>query len=513
LWRQKMVTKNIVRHTGDNRISDYVNAKSAGLEAEHITNVDYTHIETVVERVNGDMAGIVRAVRLSMQAAGAGLFYYLFPNVMLPLAIIICLYIHDRVTRKQIETVIFLSRDGYWLHEVYKIMYPSAPCMYKYFSRLLLKNPDSADAFVNEINGIPGSKLLVDLQGSGKTINTVLDRLEAAYYMLAVATGTAYMSKPNTFYMTDVSGRLNDVGRDVYIHYIEDIFTAPHGSIGGAREVLAAEYDISILKPYMEGLNIFKTYMGWYKDYAGAGSGSADCIKALDEILFQADPSISSIYKLVQHITSHEEKYNGFALTYYSQENQDKFYIERVAKFKCNGVFVDIGAGDGIKNNNTYFLEKNLNWSGLVVEYNPVLAESLRAHRHVAVCSKVIYGGTEKKVDVVVAAAGVGNQMPNYYELSTRLSVETINVNEMFQMYNLTIIDYLSVRGARGRVSARDELDIFNEIDFSRVSIKFICVTHGGSNLEYEMRIMKLLKSKGYVVATRHSWGDTYYLT
>jgi hypothetical protein len=82
----------------------------------------------------------------------------------------------------------------------------------------------------------------------------------------------------------------------------------------------------------------------------------------------------------------------------------------------------------------------------------------------------------------------------------------------MFQMYNLPVIDYLSIRNARGRVSARDELDIFNEIDFTRTVIKFICVTHGGSNLEYETRIMKLLNSKGYVVAAREPWGDMYYL-
>ena len=40
---------------------------------------------------------------------------------------------------------------------------------------------------------------------------------------------------------------------------------------------------------------------------------------------------------------------------YYSQDNQDKFLEENIFKGFENGIFVDVGAWDGIEINNTYF--------------------------------------------------------------------------------------------------------------------------------------------------------------
>ena len=40
---------------------------------------------------------------------------------------------------------------------------------------------------------------------------------------------------------------------------------------------------------------------------------------------------------------------------YYSQYGQDKFLTEFLFKNKKNGIFVDIGANDGISFSNSYF--------------------------------------------------------------------------------------------------------------------------------------------------------------
>ena len=47
---------------------------------------------------------------------------------------------------------------------------------------------------------------------------------------------------------------------------------------------------------------------------------------------------------------------------YYSQFKQDNYLNNNFFKDKRDGIFVDIGAHDGIKLNNTYFFEKELNW-------------------------------------------------------------------------------------------------------------------------------------------------------
>jgi len=56
-------------------------------------------------------------------------------------------------------------------------------------------------------------------------------------------------------------------------------------------------------------------------------------------------------------------------LTSFSQSNQDLF-VSRIMKQKQNGYFLEIGSNHPITHNNTYKLENEYNWSGLMVEYD-----------------------------------------------------------------------------------------------------------------------------------------------
>jgi hypothetical protein len=48
--------------------------------------------------------------------------------------------------------------------------------------------------------------------------------------------------------------------------------------------------------------------------------------------------------------------------------------------YPLNGVFVDVGASDGIYGNNTYFFEK-IGWRGLCIDADPSHYTSLQANR------------------------------------------------------------------------------------------------------------------------------------
>ena len=65
---------------------------------------------------------------------------------------------------------------------------------------------------------------------------------------------------------------------------------------------------------------------------------------------------------------------------YFSQACQDKFILN-ILKFKQNGFFLEIGSSEPIAINNTYTLEKNYNWKGIMVEYNPSHLKSYMLHR------------------------------------------------------------------------------------------------------------------------------------
>ena len=53
---------------------------------------------------------------------------------------------------------------------------------------------------------------------------------------------------------------------------------------------------------------------------------------------------------------------------YNSQENQDKYLEENIFNGYKNGVFVDVGAHDGVSINNTLYFEKYNQWKGINIE-------------------------------------------------------------------------------------------------------------------------------------------------
>jgi len=53
----------------------------------------------------------------------------------------------------------------------------------------------------------------------------------------------------------------------------------------------------------------------------------------------------------------------------YGQAEQDKFVLN-ILKNKQNGYFLEIGSNHPVNINNSYLLETQYNWKGIMVEYN-----------------------------------------------------------------------------------------------------------------------------------------------
>ena len=66
--------------------------------------------------------------------------------------------------------------------------------------------------------------------------------------------------------------------------------------------------------------------------------------------------------------------------SYYGQVAQDLFVIHMLKK-KKNGYFIEIGSNDPINCNNTYKLEKEYGWRGIMVEYESYFLPSYYEHR------------------------------------------------------------------------------------------------------------------------------------
>ena len=67
---------------------------------------------------------------------------------------------------------------------------------------------------------------------------------------------------------------------------------------------------------------------------------------------------------------------------YFSQDKQDAF-VDNYFKQKRNGVFLEVGAADGLVYSNTLFFERSRSWTGLLIEPNKEFFETLaKLHRN-----------------------------------------------------------------------------------------------------------------------------------
>jgi len=84
-------------------------------------------------------------------------------------------------------------------------------------------------------------------------------------------------------------------------------------------------------------------------------------------------------------------------MSYHSQYKQDEILNEGLFKNKQNGIFVDIGVSDVITRSNSYFFEKNLNWTGMCIEPNPNSYKKLIQNRKCICVQGCAWNKTEKK--------------------------------------------------------------------------------------------------------------------
>jgi len=123
---------------------------------------------------------------------------------------------------------------------------------------------------------------------------------------------------------------------------------------------------------------------------------------------------------------------------YYSQAGQDKWVAE-FFNSKRNGYFLDIGAFDGVYYSNSYYLEKKLGWTGLLIEADPIYYKKLLKCR------------TAKSINIAVSDK-VGESLFLSSSVSGKIdekgdvTVKTDTLVNIFKQNNVpNVIDYMSL--------------------------------------------------------------------
>jgi FkbM family methyltransferase len=206
-------------------------------------------------------------------------------------------------------------------------------------------------------------------------------------------------------------------------------------------------------------------------------------------------------------------------LIYRGQYLQDQYVYETFFKNKKNGVFVDIGAHDGISFSNTYFFEKQLGWTGLCVEPLPEIFQKLKANRRAICVDGCIYDQASEakflrvKGYAEMLSGVIKNYDPRhlariYSEIASMggssevITVKCYNLTQLLLDNKLTKVDYMSIDTEGG------ELEILKSIDFSQVEIDVLDVENNYLTPDFEA----FLKPLGYVKVAQLGCDEVYKL-
>jgi len=217
------------------------------------------------------------------------------------------------------------------------------------------------------------------------------------------------------------------------------------------------------------------------------------------------------------HLFKYEDDYDNSRKIYYSKNNEDEYYIKNIINYKKNGIFLDIGAYDGITYSNTYYLESILGWSGICVEPYYINIEKCKKNRKTIICNKIIYEKSDIDIDLIMLSNNNNNiQLGNIngqlkitnldiskYSNIDLIKVNTININDLLNNYNIHNIDYMSIN------AYSYELNILKMIDYDKNIINYINVIH---NEIHQQDIYDFLITKSYKRHKTNKLNDEYIL-
>jgi FkbM family methyltransferase len=209
-------------------------------------------------------------------------------------------------------------------------------------------------------------------------------------------------------------------------------------------------------------------------------------------------------------------------MAYLSQLGQDK-WVESYFKGKRNGVFLDVGAHNGKLYSNTFYLEKNLGWTGVCMEPNPTAFAELIINRS-AHCLNCCVSNSDGPDIEFLKLTGYAEQLsgivstydPRHMKRIERELVQYGGTKEIIKVpqrtltnicneFGITRIDYLSLD------TEGSELQVLQGLDFNKIDVEVIDVENNYPDSFGE--IHALLSQHGYIVATRMSHDIIYTKT
>jgi len=197
----------------------------------------------------------------------------------------------------------------------------------------------------------------------------------------------------------------------------------------------------------------------------------------------------------------------------HSQILQDIFVINKL-NFKKKGFFVEFGATDGNILSNTYLLEKEFEWDGILVEPSKFYHEELKKNRSCNIDTRcvfsvsgedILFNDLSNKLSTIDLFSDV-DKHKRKRKNGNKYKVQTVSLEDLLEFYNSPkIIDYISID------TEGSEYEILSNFNFEKYKFRIITVEHNFT--ENRDKIKELLSQNGYKrVFVEHSKWDDWYI-
>jgi FkbM family methyltransferase len=182
-----------------------------------------------------------------------------------------------------------------------------------------------------------------------------------------------------------------------------------------------------------------------------------------------------------------------------SQSFQDLFVLYTLNNNK-NGYFVEFGSTNGIDISNSYLLETEHHWTGILAEPAKFWHEQLEHNRKCNIDHRCVWNVSKANLEFNEVNDAELSTISHYSNFDKRFEarkfgkkymVQTVTLNHLLDFYNAPkSIDFLSID------TEGSEYEILSSFDFEQYNIKIITVEHNYTAIR--QKIFDLLTSKGY---------------
>ena len=207
----------------------------------------------------------------------------------------------------------------------------------------------------------------------------------------------------------------------------------------------------------------------------------------------------------------------------FSQNYEDIFLNQNIFKNKQNGVYIELGALDGVLYSNTKFFEDSLNWKGILIEPHPEKFKLLQQNRPNNFLFNSLVSCHKEPleyryfVDCHAAVSGVENTLSQhhfdtYFESNNewnktlpqnKIFIKPISLSEIVKSTKLTHIDLLSL-DVEGH-----EYEVLQSWDFS-IPIDIILIETLGVQPDKDQKCREMLIKNNYRFITKYKRDEIF---